>query len=193
MGEERFDVSQAETLVDAFQRENVEFLFIGKGAAILMGYPSTTLDVDLFLPKDPENGRKVVRALRAIGFVLTESQAVEIIRGKDFVQLNEPFDLDLIHAPDGLPEYGKVKARSIRIEKFPLVCLADIIASKEATGRQRDRLELPLLRAFQRVYEQEQQRSQSHDQQQQQQEQVDAFAKRRVRGDKGQCAIPEES
>ena len=119
MGEERFDVSQAETLVDAFQRENVEFLFIGKGAAILMGYPSTTLDVDL------------------------------------------------IHAPDGLPEYGKVKARSIRIEKFPLVCLADIIASKEATGRQRDRLELPLLRAFQRVYEQEQQRSQSHDQQQQ--------------------------
>ena len=123
--------------------------------------------MDLFLPKDPENGRKVVRSLRAIGFVLTESQAVEIIRGKDFVQLNEPFDLDLIHAPDGLPEYDKVKARSIRIEKFPLVCLADIIASKEATGRQRDRLELPLLRAFQRVYEQEQQRSQSHDQQQQ--------------------------
>jgi|EndMetStandDraft_4_1072995.scaffolds.fasta_scaffold07853_10 hypothetical protein len=157
MAERSFDTSQAEAVTTAFEKENVDFLFIGKGAAILMGYPSATLDVDLFLPRAAENGQKVVRAIKALGFELTESQAAEIIRGKDFVQLkNGPFDLDLIYAPDGLPEYEKVKARSIMIDNFPVVSLSDIIASKEATGRQKDQIDLPMLKSFQRVYEQEQ-------------------------------------
>jgi hypothetical protein len=179
MGEERFDISQAEALTTAFEHESVDFLFIGKGAAIIMGYPSATLDVDLFLPKSPENGQKVVRALKKLGFKLTESQAAEIIRGKDFIQLNGPFDLDLIHAPDGLPEYEKVKARSVKIDNFPLVSLPDIIKSKEATHRQKDLMDLPMLRAFQRVYDQEQtlRNTQSLDQQQQQQQEREVTLK----------------
>jgi len=151
MAEERFDVSHVDALVKAFRAHQVDFLIFGKGAAIIMGYPATTLDVDLFLPKSPENGAKVVAALQYLGFALTESQIPEIVRGKDFVHLNGPFRLDLVHAPDGLPDYQTVKRRSITIDQYPLVSLRDIIASKEAAGRIKDQMDLQLLKSFQEI------------------------------------------
>ena len=148
-----FDPLQARTIRDAFRAEGIEFLLLGKGAAILMGFPGTTQDVDVFLPKSAPNGEKVVVALGRLGFELSDIQKGEIVRGKDFIQLKSgPFDLDLIYAPDGLPDYGIVKARSIEIEGYPLVRISDIIASKRATGREKDRLDLPLLEAFERVF-----------------------------------------
>ena len=174
MPEERFDVSHVEALTHAFRAQQVDFLIMGKGAAIIMGYPATTLDVDLFLPKSPQNGAKVVSALQSLGFPLTENQMSEIVRGKDFVQLNGPFRLDLVHAPDGLPDYETVKRRSVTIDQYPLVSLRDIIASKEAAGRIKDQMDLALLKAFQEVFEQEQlrQRMENLEQQQQQQQTV---------------------
>ena len=42
-------------------------------------------------------------ALRELGSSLTDVQAVEVERGKNFIQLkNGPFYLDLIFAPDGI-------------------------------------------------------------------------------------------
>ena len=64
---------QAEELHAAFLRHGVRYLFLGKSGAIL------------------------------IGFALTEPQAEDIVRGKDFVQLkNGPFDVDLVFAQEGL-------------------------------------------------------------------------------------------
>ena len=90
-----FEYRQAEEVRDALGKRGVRYLFIGKSGAILLGYPDTTQDADLFVGKDPANGTALVAALRDLGFALTEAQAAEIVRGKDFVQLkNGPFDLD---------------------------------------------------------------------------------------------------
>ena len=37
-----FQVSQAEELARAFNKAGVEYLFLGKGGAIILGYPGTT-------------------------------------------------------------------------------------------------------------------------------------------------------
>ena len=58
-----FEYRQAQEVRDAFAREGVRFLFIGKSGAILLGYPDTTQDADLFVEKTPENGRALVKAL----------------------------------------------------------------------------------------------------------------------------------
>src|SRR5437763_13094805 len=92
-----FEYRQAQEIRDAFNRHGCRYLFIGKSGAILLGFPDTTQDADLFVEKSPGNGVALVAALREIGFVFSEEAAAEIIRGKDFVQLkNGPFDLDLI-------------------------------------------------------------------------------------------------
>ena len=91
----------------------------------------------------------MVPALRELGFELTEEQAQEIRRGKDFVPLkNGPFDLDLVFAPDGIETFEEAWSRHVEIEGFPVCHIDDIIASKSATGRDKDRESLPRLRAF---------------------------------------------
>jgi hypothetical protein len=145
----RFDYAQAEEIRDTFARHGVRYLFIGKSGAILLGYPDTTQDADLFLEKSPTNGVAAARALRDLGFGLTDSQAAEIGRGKDFVQLkNGPFDLDLVFARDGIEHFEQAWRRRVDVEGFPVCHPDDIIRSKEATGRVKDREVLPRLRAF---------------------------------------------
>ncbi len=144
-----FEYRQAQEIRDAFHRHHVRYLFIGKSGAILLGFPDTTQDADLFPDRSPENGRALVSALRELGFQLTYEQAAEVELGKDFVQLkNGPFDLDLIFAPDGIERFEDAWQRRVDVEGFPVCHPDDIIASKAAANRQRDRESLPRLRAF---------------------------------------------
>jgi hypothetical protein len=144
-----FEYAQAKEIRDAFARHKVRYLFLGKSGAILLGYPDTTQDADIFPEKTPENGRALAIALRELGFTLTEKEVSEIERGKDFVQLkNGPFDLDLIFAPDGIEYFGDAWRRRVIVEGFPVCHLDDIIASKIAAHRAKDLESLDRLRAF---------------------------------------------
>jgi hypothetical protein len=144
-----FEYRQAEEIRDTFDRHGVRYLFLGKSGAILLGFPDTTQDADLFLDRTPANGQATAAAIRALGFNLSEAEAAQIERGKDFVQLKSgPFDLDLIFAPDGIEKFDDAWKRHIEVEGFPVCHLDDIIASKEATGRAKDRESLPRLKAF---------------------------------------------
>ncbi len=157
-----FEYRQAQEVCEACAREGVRFLFLGKSGAILLGYPDTTQDADLFVEKAPENGRALVKALRSLGFGLTGDQEAEIVRGKDFVQLkNGPFDLDLVFAPDGIPSFAEAWARRVEVEGFPVCHPDDIIASKKAANREKDRESLPRLQSFREYWMAQQRRSRS--------------------------------
>src|SRR5207302_4607007 len=106
-------------------------------------------DADIFIERSDANSRALVPALRELGFALSDAQSAEIERGKDFVQLkNGPFDLDLVFAPDGIEHFYDAWNRRVEVEGFPVCHIDDIIASKAATNRQKDRESLPRLRAF---------------------------------------------
>jgi hypothetical protein len=144
-----FEYRQAQELHEAFARHGVQYLFLGKSGAILLGFPDTTQDVDVFPQRSAENGRAMVAALQELGFTLTAAQAAEIERGKDFVQLkNGPFDLDLVFAPDGIEDFSSAWARHVEAEGFPVCHPDDIIASKQAANRAKDWETLPRLLAF---------------------------------------------
>ena len=144
-----FEYRQAEEIRDCFQRHAIQYLFIGKSGAILLGFPDTTQDAHLFVEKTPENCDALAMALCELGFALNDEQTAEIRRGKDFIQLkNGPFDLDLIFAPDGIERFSNAWRRRVEVEGFYVCHIDDIIASKAATNRQKDRESLPRLRAF---------------------------------------------
>jgi len=149
-----FNPLQAQEVAQAFNAAGVDYLFIGKSGAILLGYPGTTQDVHLFPARSEDNGRRMIPALLGLGFALDENTQAEIIRGKDFIQLkNGPFDLDLVFAPDGIESFDQAKARAIQEDIFPVANLRDIIASKKASGRMKDRLDLHLLELFRIEFE----------------------------------------
>ena len=144
-----FEYRQAQEVRDAFVRHGVRYLFIGKSGAILLGFADTTQDADVFVEKTARNAAALVAALHELGFALSAEQASEIQRGKDFVQLkNGPFDLDLIFAPDGIERFEDAWQRRIEVEGFMVCHIDDIIASKAATHRAKDRESLPRLRSF---------------------------------------------
>ena len=144
-----FEYRQAQEVRDAFARQAVRYLFIGKSGAILLGFPDTTQDADLFVERSERNSLALVRALMELGFALTVTQQREIESGKDFVQLrNGPFDLDLVFAPDGIERFEDAWSRHVDVEGFPVCHPDDIIASKRAANREKDRESLPRLESF---------------------------------------------
>ena len=129
-----FRPEQARIIADAFGKHGVDYLFIGKGGAILLGYPGATQDVVLFPRKSADNGRRMVAALKEIAFELSAADESDIVNGKDFVQLSSgPLDVDLVFAPDGIESYED--------------------AAKRAAGRKKDLVELELLEEFEKVYD----------------------------------------
>ena len=144
-----FEYRQAQEIRDALVRHGVRYLFIGKSGAILLGFPDTTQDADLFVDRTPANGRALAKALVELGFRLSPDQIAEVERGKDFVQLKDgPFDLDLVFAPDGIERFEDAWRRRVEVEGFPVCHIDDIIASKQASNRAKDRESLPRLRSF---------------------------------------------
>jgi hypothetical protein len=144
-----FEYRQAEEIRDALAQHDVRYLFIGKSGAILLGFPDTTQDADLYVEKSAANSRALIPALFELGFTLNDEQVAQIERGKDFVQLkNGPFDLDLIFAPDGIEQFDDAWRRHVEVEGFPVCHIDDIIASKVAAGRRRDIESLPRLQSF---------------------------------------------
>ena len=152
-----FQPQQARVIARAFEAAGVDYLFIGKSGAILLGFPAVTQDVDVFPARSPENGRRIITALRGTGFELSPELEQAITAGKDFVQIKTgPFDMDLIFAPDGIASFAAAKARGVTIDGFRIANLRDIIASKRASNRQKDLVDLPLLEAFREEFERQQ-------------------------------------
>jgi hypothetical protein len=144
-----FEYRQAQEIRDAMTRHGCRYLFIGKSGAILLGFPDTTQDADLFVQRTLENSEAAIAALRELGFELSNDEANQIRRGKDFIQLkNGPFDLDLVFAPDGIEKFDDAWNRHVEVEGFPVCHIDDIIASKVATNRRKDRESLPRLESF---------------------------------------------
>ena len=140
---------QALEIRNAFEHHQVRYLFIGSSGAVLLGFPDSTQQVELFVEKTVTNCERLVHALVDLGFSLTEEQSQEIRRGKDFIQLkNGPFDLDLIFAPDGIETFADAWNRRVDVEGFPVCNIDDIVSSKQAANRRKDKETLPRLLSF---------------------------------------------
>lgn len=150
----------AEKLASVFNAEAIQYLFIGQSGSIIMGYPGTTQDVDIFAKFTVDNAERMVAALATLGFRVDPKLASEIRAGKDFIQIrgNGPFDLDIIFAPVGIDSFEKAAENAVIIAGLPVMHPADIVRSKLAANRQKDRETLPRLRVFSEWIQQKWQR-----------------------------------
>jgi len=84
-----FEYRQAEEIREQLAQHGVRYLFLGKSGAILLGFPDTTQDANLYPERTTENCRALARALRTLGFALDPAQVAEVERGKVFIPIKE--------------------------------------------------------------------------------------------------------
>jgi len=141
----------------------VKFLVIGGIAARLRGAPFLTQDIDVTPAADHENLERLADALRELGARLrtaTEPEGAPFPFDPGLLEsatvwtlTTKSGDLDLVMAPAGTGGYQDLirDADELRVAVNPellvnVASLADVIRSKEAAGRDKDRATLPLLR-----------------------------------------------
>ena len=108
------------------QRHEVEYLVIGKMAAVLQGFSDTTQDTDIFVENTQDNNLKLLNALKELGFELDDELTATILTGHDWIQLRGPVDIDIVFAPDGIKRYEDARNRAKQIDGHRVCALEDV-------------------------------------------------------------------
>ncbi len=150
-------------LLEVLVRHQVRFVVIRGIAAISHGYPLPTEDVDVTPSRDRDNLERLARALRELGARLgsaSDATGVPFPIGADMLRRAEAWtlrtrlgDLDIVFVPAGTQGFDDLSPDAVLTDlgrtlpvRVLIASLADVIRSKEAANREKDRAQLPALR-----------------------------------------------
>jgi hypothetical protein len=144
-------------LLRALDRHAVEHVIVGGVAAILEGAPMTTLDLDIVYRVDDRNITRLHSLLVDIGARYRDPAGRQIAPTPDRLRSNAVNlletrlgPLDVMRSVGAGWGYEELLGRSHSVEldalRVRVLDLAEVIATKEAAGREKDRAMLPLLR-----------------------------------------------
>jgi hypothetical protein len=147
-------------ILRALEAHHVRYVVIGAIAAIAAGAPILTTDLDVTPARSHENLERLAFALRDLDAKLRSASApagvpfpieAEMLATADSWTLTTRVgDVDLMFLPAGTRGYDDLRngARRTRIAgvTVTVAALADVIRSKEAANREKDNMQLPILR-----------------------------------------------
>lgn len=149
-----------EALLETLVRHEVRFVLIGGLAATLHGSPLRTGDADITPASDHGNLERLAGALEELEarvFALDVPDGLDFDRGAEALARAETWDLvtrygrlDIAFTPSGTRGYDDLRRHAVatpigEVDVW-VASLLDVIRSKEAAGRERDRAQLPTLR-----------------------------------------------
>jgi len=148
-------------LLEVLERHQVRYVVIGGLAAELRGSPYVTRDVDVTPARNRANFVKLAAALRELDARLRVPGLDDPIdipldersfdQGTTWTYVTKYGYLDVALLPDGTRGYDDLRRAATRERltasvEVPVAALSDVIRSKEAAGREKDRAVLPVLR-----------------------------------------------
>ncbi len=147
-------------ILRALEAHHVRYVVIGAIAAVSAGAPILTTDLDVTPDNSRENLERLARALRDLEARLRSPSSPEgvpfpidtgtLATAESWTLVTRAGDLDLVFSPAGTGGYVDLHrgAKRERIAGIvvPVASLADVIRSKEAANREKDSMQLPILR-----------------------------------------------
>ena len=151
---------QAEEIFACLDRHQVRYVLIGGLAAVLHGSPLPTLDIDICPLREPKNLERLAAALDAMDARIRTADSpdgvrfpcdAEFLGGVELLNLQTCFgDLDLSYVPAGTEGFLDLARNAVEMaiqgSSVAVAALEDVIRSKEAADRPKDRRTLPVLR-----------------------------------------------
>jgi hypothetical protein len=151
-----------ERIVRTLAEHRVDYVLIGALAARLFGFPRVTADADITPARDTENLERLASALRALGArVYTDAvpdglpfdcSAAMLAKAESWNLVTDAGRIDVAFVPAGTSGYGDLAPRAAHFAIFgadvAVARLEDILRSKEAADRPKDRADALLIRAM---------------------------------------------
>jgi hypothetical protein len=149
-------------MLRVLHEHGVRYVLIGGFAAVLYGSAQPTYDVDITPDPSADNLDRLSAALRALdarirvdsvpGGLPFAHDAASLAGMKTLNLVTRAGDLDIALEPAGVGAFASwdAGATDIVVLDVPtrVAALEDVVRSKEAAGRDKDRLMLPMLRAL---------------------------------------------
>jgi hypothetical protein len=149
-----------EKLLEVLARHRVRFVLIGGFAGVIHGSPYVTTDIDVVPDATAANLRRLSASLDELhARVWTDTEPEGVPFDHDATSLaasrtwNLVTDFGRLHIafePSGTDGFADVARDAVHLTilgaEVDVASLADVIRSKEAAGRDKDRLVLPVLR-----------------------------------------------
>jgi hypothetical protein len=149
-----------EAILAALQRRGVRVILIGGFAAVIHGSPYVTTDLDVVPDTSRDNLARLSLALDDLNArVWTSSEpaglafrhdAESLARAEIWNLVTDHGRLDIAFHPSGTAGYADLARDALHLTILgvgvDVASLADVVRSKEAAGREKDRLVLPVLR-----------------------------------------------
>jgi hypothetical protein len=153
-----------ERILTTLSKHDVRFVLIGALAARLHGFPRLTADADITPATDSANVEKLAKALRELDAkVYTESvpeglnfdcSAKALLRAEMWNLVTDAGRIDIAFKPAGTEGFEDLSVTADKFKAYGVAFLAasldDIIRSKQAAGRPKDREDVAILRAMQK-------------------------------------------
>jgi hypothetical protein len=149
-----------EEMLRVLAKHGVRSVLIGGFAAVIHGSPYVTTDIDVVPDASVENLERLSSSLRELhAKVWTPDEPeglafyhdpVSLASSRTWNLVTDFGRLDITFEPSGTAGFADVARDAVGLTilgvKVDVASLADVIRSKEAAGRDKDRLVLPVLR-----------------------------------------------
>jgi hypothetical protein len=152
-------IIQGEAIIEVLLRHGVDFVLIGGFAAVLQGSPYPTNDVDITPNASSANFARLSAALTELDAKVRAENTEPLPFSHDADSLaavavwnlaTKYGDLDITRTPSGTSGFADLRrdAVTIRVRALdvPVASMNDIVRSKDAAARNKDKLVLPVLR-----------------------------------------------
>ena len=143
------DEAFLEELLRALGSSGLEAIIVGSVAAALQGAPITTQDVDLLIRDTPRNREKLNKLCERLGEVKLV-QPSPVSRTLSTVGTAVQVDILFDELPSTRARFESLRSRSLKVpigqQVAVMASLEDVIASKAAADRDKDRAQLPVLK-----------------------------------------------
>ena len=130
--------------------EQVDFILVGAYALAAHGYPRATGDIDIWVRADEINSINIYRALERFGAPVDQITVNDFANEGIVFQIGvTPRRIDIITHLDGV-SFGEADEDKVIVKveglKLPILSFDKLIKNKLSTGRERDALDVKLLR-----------------------------------------------
>lgn len=141
-------LNRLQCVFESLKKQDVKYVVLGGIAAVLYGVPRATFDLDILIEATHENAERLLAAFREAGLGTAELISARELLENEITVFKDRVRIDVQTSTPGLLFRDAWKHKKIMTYKggdFYIVTRDDLVASKEAAGRDVDLEDVRLL------------------------------------------------